>query len=431
MRTKLLFVLLFGIVSILPPFTLLAQPPGPAEAGAPAAAAAPDSDLSGEVMDAATAAIGEGAIDAPPEPAPEPPRVPGAPRGELVVKDVKDDNGSALAIKWRPATTADAWVVTAVQLATGKEIYRNSQMLPGGESEYDLEFTRLTHGKETTVSVAAQEAGITGEPGVTATGTPRANLFNTNRINVLIALSAFFILVLFFVSRAKAGASLFIRRIAGLDAVEEAVGRATEMGRPILYVPGLSSMSDVATIAALNILGPIAEKAATYETKIIVPNRDPIVFTVAREVVKNSFSQAGRPDLFSDDLVFFLTDSQFGYAAAVDGIIVREQPATNFFLGMFWAESLVMAETGAATGAIQIAGTDSATQLPFFIVSCDYTLIGEELYAASAYLGREPVLRGTLKAQDYMKMLLLITALTGIVLAAFGSFSFFHFLGLQ
>jgi hypothetical protein len=89
-------------------------------------------------------------------------------------------------------------------------------------------------------------------------------------------------------------------------------------------------------------------------------------------------------------------------------------------MGMFYAESLVLAETGASTGAIQIAGTDMVTQLPFFITACDYTLMGEELYAASAYLAREPLLLGTLKAQDLSKMvivgLLILGALVTLAL---------------
>ena len=53
-------------------------------------------------------------------------------------------------------------------------------------------------------------------------------------------------------------------------------------------------------------------------------------------------------------------------------------------------------------------------------MACDYTLIGEELYAASAYLGREPVLLGSLKAQDYAKAAIIVLAITGIVAANFG-----------
>jgi Domain of unknown function (DUF6754) len=188
------------------------------------------------------------------------------------------------------------------------------------------------------------------------------------------------------------------------------------MGKPMLFVPGISTIEDVATLAALNILGPVAEKAAQYDSKLIVPNYDPIVYTIAQEVVREAYTKAGRPDAYSDDNVFYLSARQFAYAAAVNGIMVRDKPATNFFLGMFFAESLLLAETGNLTGAIQIAGTDAVTQLPFFIVACDYTLIGEELYAAGAYMGGDPKLTGGLKGQDWNKavaiaVILVLTAL--------------------
>jgi hypothetical protein len=100
--------------------------------------------------------------------------------------------------------------------------------------------------------------------------------------------------------------------------------------------------------------------------------------------------------------------------------MLRERPATNLYLGKFYAESLLLAETGALAGSIQIAGTDEPTQIPFFVVACDYTLIGEELYAASAYLGREPLLLGSLKAQDWAKAAIIILAIVGFLAAAFG-----------
>ncbi|MCU0726941.1 MAG: fibronectin type III domain-containing protein [Planctomycetes bacterium] len=213
----------------------------------------------------------------------------------------------------------------------------------------------------------------------------------------------------------KRGGKIYIRPIPALQAVEEAIGRATEMGKPILFVPGISSIGDIATLAALNILSPVAEKAAQYDSRLIVPNYDPIVYTIAQEVVKEAYLKAGRPDAYSDENVFFLSPRQFAFAAAVSGLMMRERPATNFFLGMFYAESLILAETGNMTGAIQIAGTDAITQLPFFIVACDYTLIGEELYAAGAYMGGDPKLTGSLKGQDWNKALaiLVILVLTG------------------
>ena len=103
--------------------------------------------------------------------------------------------------------------------------------------------------------------------------------------------------------------------------------------------------------------------------------------------------------------MFFVSDQQFAYVAGVNGVMIREKTAANFYMGMFYAESLIMTETGNATGAIQIAGTDAITQVPFFITTCDYTLIGEELYAASAYLARQPLMLGTIKSTRLCKIL--------------------------
>lgn len=240
------------------------------------------------------------------------------------------------------------------------------------------------------------------------------------RLPTATAALLFAAVLLYFLRRARGGKPIFVRRIAGLEAVDEAVGRATEMGRPILYCPGLDPMEEVATVASINILGQVARKAGAYETRLIMPNCDPIVMTVAQEVVREAYTEVGRPDLFDPNDVYYTTQSQFGYAASVCGTMMRDRPATNFFIGHFYAESLVLAETGNATGAIQIAGTDSDSQLPFFICACDYTLIGEELYAGSVYLSREPLLLGALKGQDMAKAVILALLIGGTILGLLG-----------
>ncbi|MGH7743072.1 MAG: DUF6754 domain-containing protein, partial [Candidatus Eiseniibacteriota bacterium] len=82
-------------------------------------------------------------------------------------------------------------------------------------------------------------------------------------------------------------------------------------------------------------------------------------------------------------------------------------------------ESLLLAETGFANGAIQVAGTAQVAQLPFFVVACDYTLIGEELFAASAYLSGEPKLVGSLKGADMLKLAIMTTIIVGCLLESF------------
>ncbi len=243
-----------------------------------------------------------------------------------------------------------------------------------------------------------------------------ATWFDLDKLNVLIALVVLSALILYFIYHARRGKALFVRRIPGLESVEEAIGRATELGKPILYVSGIGGAGDVATIAAMNILGYVAEQVAHYDTDLLVPCIDPVVMTIQQELVKNSYTRASRPENYKEDNVCYLTGEQFPYAMAVSGIMVREKPAANFFMGSFAAESLILAEAGAATGAIQIAGTSAEHQVPFFIVACDYTLIGEELFAASAYLSREPLLLGCLKGQDYAKLVIIVAVLAGAAL---------------
>jgi len=244
--------------------------------------------------------------------------------------------------------------------------------------------------------------------------------FNPKRANVLIAGILLLSFIGYFTYHARQGKDMFIRKIAGLSAIDEAVGRATEMGKPVLFVPGIYDMDDIQTIAGVSILGHVAKKTAEYETNLLVPCTRSLVMSTSQEVVREAYLKAGRVDSFKPENIRYLTDDQFGYVAGVDGIMMREKPAANFYLGVFFAESLILAETGHHVGAIQIAGTAMVHQIPFFVAACDYTLIGEELFAASAYLTREPMQLGTLKGQDVGKFLIIIVIVLGIVLETCG-----------
>ena len=223
------------------------------------------------------------------------------------------------------------------------------------------------------------------------------------------------ITIYYYIDRASSGEDIYLRKIPGLKALEEAVGRATEMGKSVLFVPGIMDLDQVETITGLNLLGHVAEHTAKYETSLNVPVSKSIVMEAGRDICKESYLKAGRPDLYSDDMVHYISDEQFAYAAGVNGIMEREKPAACFYLGKFYAESLILAETGNSIGAIQIAGTGSPSQIPFFVTACDYTLIGEEFFTASAYLSNKPELVGSIKGQDIVKLLVMTVMVLTVV----------------
>lgn len=368
---------------------------------------------------------------------------PDAPR-DVRVFDTPNDGGESLTVQWAPASwdgpesryqvlVGDATATDPSTLTVVAEFPANTKYVKDTKTAWWTRTVDKTWHQAIIKSAKALEinnnqpyavaiAMLQGDQRVFSAvqvATPTANWFNWNQLNNLIIGLAFGGLVFFTISYAKRH-EIFLRRIPGLDAVDEAIGRATELGKPILYLTGAHDLHDPSTIAAAVILGKVAKRAALYETELMVPHREPMTMAVCQEITKQAYLEAGKPDLFKEDANFFITADQFSYTAAVDGIMLRKKPAANFFMGAYFAESLLLTETGASTGAIQIAGTDSDHQLPFFVTTCDYTLIGEELYAASAYLSKEPVQIGTLRGQDIGKAVILSVLAVGTVLATVG-----------
>ena len=333
---------------------------------------------------------------------------------EIKIKgvDTPNDKGASITLTFA-GLSQDSTGASYQILRSGAE--ENSFEVIGSVSSSDTSFvdTEVADGVEYFYLLEVTQGDSVLFSAVSDPVVSRGQWFNTRRTNVLFGVLICFLIIIGFVLYAKRGEKLYVRPIAGLQAVDNAIGRATEMGKPILYSSGLGRMDRVATMASMNILSSVAEKTAEYNTPLIFPNYDPVVMATAQEVVFEAYSKAGHPEAFNPDNIFFVTQSQFGYAAAVDGIMTRQVPATNLFFGTFEAEALILAETGNSVGALQIAGTDSTIQLSFFIVACDYTLIGEELFVASGYLTQDRQVLGSIKGQDILKALVVLLILIG------------------
>ena len=344
---------------------------------------------------------------------------PAAPSNVTAV-DTPNDDGSSITIKW-DAASEDSGIsgYQILRRIADGELEEIGEVLSAGTTTYaDSSIEKGNLYTYIVRAVSETEATVDSEQTAPVKGT--GEWFHTGKTALFIVMLLFSAAIVWNIYDARSGKEIFVRRIPGLEAVDEAIGRATEMGRSILYVLGLGGVSGAATIAGMTILGQVARRTADYETILRVPCNDPIVLNVVREMVKTAYLDEGRPDAYNEDNIFFLTESQFAYAAGVDGMIIREKPAAIFLQGTFYAESLILAETGNSVGAIQIAGTTSESQLPFFIAACDYTLIGEELFAATAYLSKDPMFLGSIRGQDWGKLLIFAALILGVLLELSG-----------
>ena len=235
----------------------------------------------------------------------------------------------------------------------------------------------------------------------------------------------FFVLLLIFYYMAKQGRGFEIRkRIAGLDAIPEAVGRATEMGRSIHGATGGSTTASYRgpqVVAGLAILGYTAELAAKKGTRVYISPREADQVVLSGEVLRLACTRAGRPDLYRPDQALFWGNMDGSYIAGIWGFIEREKPAAQLLVGGWGAEALLIAEEGKRRKLLQIAGCMMPSQLPFFALTCDYVMIADELYVAGCVATGDKVDMSLIVAEDIMKIGLMAMALIGTILMTFGS----------
>jgi hypothetical protein len=238
----------------------------------------------------------------------------------------------------------------------------------------------------------------------------------------LLLIACYIAVLLAYIHAAEKGKKIFIRRIAGIDAIDSAIGRAIELGRSMAFSAGMTAVGPT-LYACLGILRHIARKAAVFRAKLFVPCRDPEVLVLSDATLQSAYRAEKRLSQYDPSMVRFLSEEQFAYASGYMGLVHRENVGAAFLFGEFAAESLILAEAGQHIGTMQIAGTVSNEQIPFFLTACDYTLFGEEVFAAGAFLSNDPVQTGSLRAQDVLKVGLFAIILLGAAEQTWRSFN--------
>lgn len=213
-----------------------------------------------------------------------------------------------------------------------------------------------------------------------------------------------------------------IRLIPGLEAVTEGIQRSAEMGRPVFMTSGFGGVGTGRTIAGFAMLDVVATQCARLEVPLLTTFASSETLGAAEIIVAEAYRREGKPELYSPGKqVIFFSGEQYAWTAGIAGLMVRERPACNIYMGGFYSEALYFGECGARVGALQIGGTDAQLALPLLAMTMDYLLIGEEIYAVAASITRDPVQMGSVSAQDVGKVLLLCLTIVGVIAMLFGS----------
>jgi len=246
-------------------------------------------------------------------------------------------------------------------------------------------------------------------------------MFFKGMITPFILLIAFSVSMLWLRRISMRGKIFKVRKLPAIDALDELVGRSAELGRPVHFSPGakgLYSSDSAQTIAGLSVLTYLAKKCVQQGVDIIVTHKLPEMIPILSEIVKEAFVAENKLDQFKPNYnIRFVSGYAFTFELGIMGIFYREKIGANIMIGPYYAGTLMMAESAADVGAMQIGGTALVANLPFMMAACDYTLIGEEMFCAAAYLSNDPEQIGIIAGQDISRIIVVAIIIVGLLLS--------------
>ena len=229
--------------------------------------------------------------------------------------------------------------------------------------------------------------------------------------------------IVYYMQRAYSGKLPKLRRLAAVNQINEILGRCVEMGRPAYYLMDTVTMDNPSvlapTVAAFQILAYTARSAARLGSKFFVPVTQGLAYTIASEVVDEAYKAENKQDeLKLDEVVMYLPDG--ADRMYIINHMWSDEMAGAFFLGSWYHKAVIFTENAARVGAMMLGGTDTTHNIPFLVAICDYSIIGEELYALGAYVSEDPTVSSSLAGQDIGKFIAAILIILGSVLITLG-----------
>jgi hypothetical protein len=219
--------------------------------------------------------------------------------------------------------------------------------------------------------------------------------------------------------RVGAGSAPALRPIPAFDAMSDAVENAAENALPIHVSAGAGGFGDamtVQTLAGLAVVEGLTQQAATSGARLLVSTASPLLLPIVEGMKREAYAIADYPQDYTSEQTRFISDNRIAYAFGVARLVSEERATMSVLAGDFADEYLLAAEPAALAGVEQVAGASNVLTLPFVLATAQHTIVGEELFAAGAYLSRKATATASLMAQDQVRLLLVGMILAGVAL---------------
>ncbi|MEJ2747356.1 MAG: hypothetical protein P8183_05520 [Anaerolineae bacterium] len=244
-----------------------------------------------------------------------------------------------------------------------------------------------------------------------------------NALFIVSAIIVIVILLIIFTRRQVNGREPELRPLAACDSLDNQVGRAIESGRQLHVSLGQASLIGAAnptSIAALHVLDHLAKDGCASGTPPLTTVGDGTLLPIAQDSLRHYYQAAGRIDDYKPGMTQFIAaDTEpYAYAAGLAAVLQQEQTSSNLLFGRYGPELAIPAAVATRQGMTQVIGTDDPSALAVATAVTDNVLVGEELFAAGAYLEHKPSQIASLQVQDILRWIVILTIL-GLALSRF------------
>jgi hypothetical protein len=220
-----------------------------------------------------------------------------------------------------------------------------------------------------------------------------------------------------FTMRVNQGRRFSLRRIRAFDLVKKSMAQAMETGRAVhvsLGVGAAINETTADTLAALAVLSFVAEQSVESDEPVITTMADPLVMLLAQNSLRATSRRGATPGRAAHQNVRWLAPQPAAYAAGVMNILDKPTVTATVMAGNFGDEYLLMGETAARRSLSHVGGSSNPNTLPFIYTSAQETLLGEEMFAAGAYLSKIPSHIASLLTQDLARWLIILLILGSV-----------------
>lgn len=246
-------------------------------------------------------------------------------------------------------------------------------------------------------------------------------------ILVLVVLVTFIILYFAAWLPIERGRRPALRPLRPLNRLQGMIEQSAESGQSVHYSPGnggLNSQPGTAeSLNGLTALSSVARRTARARSGLTVSTNDTLTYLAADDTVKAEYVLAGRrEDYRATDVRYISQQDRLGYIAGVDTIIGQKEVSGSILLGQFGSEYLLAGDRANRQNVSQVVGSSRVEALPVMLASAgpENTLLGEEIFAAPAYLDRRPSHLASLVAQDRLRLVVVGLIVLGVLLSSLG-----------